>query len=392
MTARRLLVVTDEMEVGGSQRQIGYLLGGLDRTRWQPELLYFRNDSRLLLDLLALGIPVHHLPKRGRFDPAFVQRYVGLLRHGRYDLVHAFSLTAEFWTAIARRLMRAPPPLVSSVRNVHLNQSSLFWLRKRFALGRSAAVISNSAAGAEVAAARTGLPLRRFDIVPNGIAPTPPLAAAERASIRRELGLPTGRTFGLFVGRMAQQKNIACLVRALASMRPEQRPWFALAGIGPLLDENRRLCEAAGLQHDMRFLGERSDAVMLMKSADFLVLPSFHEGMSNVLMEAMSAGCPVLASAVGGNAELVENGSNGLLFPSDDADALAGLLQRVAVDPQLRSRLAANAVARIDNRYSVVELVAATTAVYERCLPAGSRQAVADNGAMAPAAAAGNDG
>src|SRR4029453_1896615 len=92
MAARRLLVVSDEMEVGGSQRQITHLLGGLDRTRWAPELLYFRNRSFLIDEVADLGIPVRHLPKQGRIDPGFVLRYAALLRSGRYDLVHAFSL------------------------------------------------------------------------------------------------------------------------------------------------------------------------------------------------------------------------------------------------------------------------------------------------------------
>ncbi|HEY4555929.1 MAG TPA: glycosyltransferase, partial [Lysobacter sp.] len=115
MSPRRVLVVTDEMEVGGSQRQIVNLLAGLDRARWQPELLYFRNRSFLVDEVERLGIPVHHLPKHGRIDPRFVARYAALLRRGDYDVVHAFSLTAELWTVLARTLSGAAPRVVSSV-------------------------------------------------------------------------------------------------------------------------------------------------------------------------------------------------------------------------------------------------------------------------------------
>ncbi len=372
---RRLLVVSDEMEVGGSQRQISYLLAGLDRSRWQPELLFFRNASFLVDELRAQGITVHHLPKRSRFDPRFVWRYAQLLRQGRYDLVHAFSMTAELWTAVARLLVRNAPVQVSSVRNLYLTRSSLFWNLKRFCVWRSAAVISNAQLAADDTARQIGVAAQRFDVIPNGIVPTPPISASERAEVRRSLGLPEGRVLGLFVGRLVHQKNLPCLVRALARLPPAQRPWIAVAGQGPLLHDLQQLRETAGVRADMRFLGERSDARTLMKAADFLVLPSWHEGLSNVLMEAMSAGCPVLASRVGGTPEIVEDDVGGLLFDSDDDEALAAHLRRITADTTLRARLSEAAAARMRSRYSIARMVDATVAVYDRCLREASRPA-----------------
>ena len=101
MPPRRLLVAVDEMEVGGSQRQIVQLLTHIDRARWEPEVVYFRQRSFLVDVLESAGITVHHLAKRGRVDPGFVLRFARLLDRGRYDLVHAFSLTAELWTMLA---------------------------------------------------------------------------------------------------------------------------------------------------------------------------------------------------------------------------------------------------------------------------------------------------
>lgn len=382
---RRLLVVSDEMEVGGSQRQISYLLGGLDRSRWQPELLFFRNESFMVRELRDQGITVHQLHKRGRIDIGFVLRLASLLRGGRYDLVHAYSLTAELWIAVARLLVRRAPPQVSSVRNLHLTTSPVFWGLKRFAIRRSAAVIANARAAAAVVALRIQLPLARFDVVANGIESAPPLEAGEREALRRAIGVPPGRVLGLFVGRLVEQKNLACLVRALSALPDAERPWIALAGQGPLQGEIQRLRDAAGLQDDMRFLGERTDAVMLMKAADFLVLPSLYEGMSNVLMEAMSVGCPVVASDVGASAELVEHGVSGLLFSSDDGATLATHLRRLTRDPSLRARLSTESIARMRSDYSIERLVAATAAVYERCLHANDTETITGRRALATA-------
>jgi glycosyltransferase involved in cell wall biosynthesis len=389
MPARKLLVVSDEMEVGGSQRQIAYLLGGIDRTRWQPELLFFRNPSHLVDELRAQGIVVHHLPKQGRLDPGFVLAYASLLRRQRYDLVHAFSLTAELWTLVARLLAwSAPKPLlVSSVRGLYLTEPDWFWRIKRRIFKGSAAIIANAKAGAAAAASRSGVPRERFDVIPNGILPIAPLAEEQRQALRASLDLPAGRTLGLFVGRLVVQKNVPCLLRAMSRLPAAARPYLVMAGDGPLRSEIEAQRLQLNLQDDVHLLGERTDARKLMGAADFLVLPSAYEGMSNVVMEGMASGCPVVASDVGGNPELVEDGLTGLLFPNDDDAALAQCLERLTADPALRSRLSAQALQRMQTRYSVESLVTSTMAVYDRCLlPAHARLA------RAPAPTASNSG
>lgn len=370
MLARKLLVVSDEMEVGGSQRQIAYLLGGIDRARWQPELLFFRNPSHLVDELRAQGIVVHHLPKKGRLDPGFVLAYSSLLRRNRYELVHAFSLTAELWTLVARMLAwpARKPLLVSSVRGLYLTEPDWFWRIKRRIFKGSAAIIANAKAGAVAAASRSGVARERFDVIPNGILPIAPLADDQRQALRASLDLPAGRTLGLFVGRLVVQKNVSCLLRAMGRLPADARPYLVLAGDGPLRSEIEAMRMQLNLQDDVHLLGERTDARRLMGAADFLVLPSAYEGMSNVVMEAMASGCPVLASDVGGNPELVEDGLTGLLFPSDDDAALAQCLERLSSDPALRTRLSAQALQRMQTRYSVDSLVSSTMAVYDRCL------------------------
>jgi glycosyltransferase involved in cell wall biosynthesis len=365
---RRLLVVTDEMEVGGSQRQITRLLSGLDRSRWQPELLYFRQRSFLVDQLEAQGIPVHHLPKRGRIDPGFVLRYAALLRSGRYDLVHAFSLTAELWTLIASLLGVSRARRVASVRGLYLDMPAWFWRIKRVLLRSSAAVISNSKAGAEAASARSGVPLAKIDVVPNGIVIPDEADAEAKQRTRQALAVAQERVLALYVGRLVEAKNIPCLLRAMSRLPLAQRPLLLLAGDGPLRAALLRQADALALGADVRFLGERDDTLVLMQAADFTVLPSRYEGMSNVVMEAMASGCPVIASNVGGNPELIENGQDGALFDTDDDAMLAELIQRFTTNASLRQRLGRQARATMQARYSIPALVAATTAIYERCL------------------------
>ena len=368
MPPERILVVIDGMEVGGSQRQITHLLSGLDRSRWQPELAYFRERSFLVDSLVQAGVAVHHLPKRGRLDLRFLLAFAALLRRGDYALVHAFSLTAELWSVLAVMASGRRPALVASERNQYLDKPSWYWWLKRFVLRHSAAVIANSKAGAAATARRTRLPPSLFDVVVNGVDNVPPITADEREELRRSIGAPAGRVLGLFVGRLVPQKNLECLVAALAMIDPEQRPWIALAGEGPLRERIGQLALEAGVMADMHFLGVRSDTARLMQAADFLVLPSRFEGLSNALLEAMAAGCPVIASAVGGTPELIEDGRNGLLFTPGSADALSACMGRLCADPALRSGLSRRALEHVARHHAVPALVAATSAVYDRCL------------------------
>ncbi len=382
MQPRKLLIVTDEMEVGGSQRQISYLLAGLDRSRWQPELLFFRTPSFLVDLLREQSITVHHIPKRGRVDPAFLLRYAKLLRQQQYALVHAFSITAELWTLVARLLVPGGFRMVASIRGLYLTEPDSFWRIKRWVIGGSSAVIANAHAGAMAVAKRLRLPLSTFDVVANGLMPPQPMRPESRKKLREALGVPAGRAFGLFVGRLVMQKNLPCLLDAVSTMPANARPWIALAGDGPLWAELEALRDSAGLSADVCFLGERNDAAALMECADFLVLPSLSEGMSNALMEAMMAGCPVLASAVGGNSELVEDEVTGLLFANDDAQALAKQLGRMGSDHELRARLSTAAREQMQLKYSMDAMITSTSAIYQRCLANGVS---ASEGAMAGA-------
>src|SRR5690606_8150622 len=101
------------------------------------------------------GVPVHYVPKRSRVDLRFLLAYASLLRRRDYALVHAYSLTAELWSMLARILSGRRPLLIASERSFDLDKRPWYWTLKRIVIGRSVAVIANSSAGARYVAART---------------------------------------------------------------------------------------------------------------------------------------------------------------------------------------------------------------------------------------------
>lgn len=182
------------------------------------------------------------------------------------------------------------------------------------------------------------------------------------------------------VGRMQAVKDPLNLVDAFLRLRelcPADWPRLRLAmlGGGTLLDAARERLAQAGAADRAWLPGDRSDVAALLPQFDLFALPSQAEGISNTLLEAMACGCAPVATDVGGNAELVEGGVNGLLVPAQDSAALAAALARLVAEPALRERFAAASLARAREQFSLDGMVAAYGRLYVDALPQALREA-----------------
>jgi glycosyltransferase involved in cell wall biosynthesis len=166
------------------------------------------------------------------------------------------------------------------------------------------------------------------------------------------------------VGRLAFPKDFSTLVGALASLETD---WQAtLVGEGPLRGEIVDELERRGLEQRVELLGSRDDVHDLLASADVFVLSSRSEGFPVSILEAMSAGLPVVASDVGGVSEAVVHGETGLLVPANDPGALAEALERLLRDVPLRLRLGATGLERVRRHFDVVPFRRAHLELYRR--------------------------
>ena len=172
------------------------------------------------------------------------------------------------------------------------------------------------------------------------------------------------------VGRMAAVKNQGLLTRAFLIARARD-PGFAVAarlvlvGDGPLRSKSQAMLDEAGASALAWLPGERSDVPDVMRWLDCFVLPSLAEGISNTILEAMSCGLPVVATAVGGNAELVQAGTTGALIPNDDASALAEALLAMWRDPAAAQRMGRAGRAEVERRFSMQAMVTAYQGLYD---------------------------
>jgi glycosyltransferase involved in cell wall biosynthesis len=231
---------------------------------------------------------------------------------------------------------------------------------RRAALAACRTVAANSTAAIDAAVA-AGVPERKLRLLPNVVD-----TSMFRPSCRRSNG--TIQILG--VGRLTEQKRFDRFIRVIAGLRGLRYPVRAtIAGAGPLRGALEQQALERGLLPDaIRFAGAVSDARELYDGSDFLLLTSDYEGTPNVLLEAMAAGLPVVATCVGGTPEIVTSGRTGFLAPPEDEAALQRAACRLACDAGLRAAMGHSAREDAVARHSMTALVPHLGSLYEAVL------------------------
>lgn len=175
------------------------------------------------------------------------------------------------------------------------------------------------------------------------------------------------------VGRMQPVKDQPLLARAFVRALEHSPQLHAclrlvMVGDGALKPQVMQILQAAGVAELAWLPGERNDIADILRGLDAFVLPSQSEGISNVVLEAMASGLPVVATAVGGNPELIEAGRTGELVPARDAEAMARAIVALAVDPERAGRLGREARAEVERRFSLLGMVSRYQGLYDRLL------------------------
>ena len=368
----RLLLVVDSLEVGGAERHVVDLASALHRKGYEVEVACSIADG-LSKPLEEAGVPVRPLARRlvkRRVSLAYARGIRKLLREGRFDLVHAHIYASAVAAAIATRGTGLPLVVTEHTEASWQNR----WARRcsRWTYRRARRIIAVSTPIERRLIERDGVPPELVTLIPNAVIPAsgnPPDLADT---------LPDGWSERPLVGvvaRLQPEKGVATFLKAAArvsKVSPEAR--FLVVGDGPLREELLDLVGRAGLRERVRFLGYRTDARALTGLLDVLVVPSLTEGSPLIVLEAMAAGVPVVASAVGGIPDQVRHGEEGVLVPPDDPDALAGALGALLEDPVRAHRLGEAGRRRTENEFSHEALVRRIEAVYRVALGGESAQ------------------
>lgn len=322
-------------------------------------------------ELRARGVPVHCVWRQAGLDLTMPRKLAELFRRLDVRLVHAHQCTPWFYAALSRLFYRSPRLLFEEHGRFYpevVNRPRAFVNRAliRRLTHRSVAVSEDIR---ERLQRFEGLDAKDIDVIYNGVAPEPLLTAAERRSLRTELGFGEDDFIVGTVGRFDAIKNLPMLIESFAQARarvPTLRG--LLVGDGPERGRVQQMLERAGLTERVQLTGYRADARALVQCMDLFVLSSLSEGTSMALLEAMAAGVPSAVTRVGGNPEIVMGGRTGWVVESGAVNELAEAICDAALDAVKRQRFAAAARQRFAERFEFNRMISAYAQHYRELL------------------------
>ena len=380
-----VLYPVNELIIGGSEQQLLELARGLDKERFRVIVAPLYPDGALTDEFRATpGVEIVELRRAGKCDPSPLARIGRLLRRERVEIVQPFLSPSTVFGLVPALVGRTPVTVLTERCGVRRFRSrgSRLYSRLEAALSHLVdAVVPNSEAGRELALQR-GIPASKIHVIHNGInldrlRPDPERLRAARA----RLGVPSGGAVVGILATLKPAKDQATFLRAaarIAAVHPEVR--FAVVGDGPLRAELEQLAAQLDLIERVTFFGFQRDVASHLVACDVLVSASRdNEGHSNSILEAMALGVPVVATDIGGNRELIEPETTGLLVAVGDSAGLARSVERLLADRALAGRLADRAGELVRSEFSLPRMVAEYEALYDRLLtskglaPAGRR-------------------
>lgn len=310
------------------------------------------------------GIPVRVLSKRSRWDISYPLRLARLLKDQQVDVVHTYSGVYRDG-CLAAHLANVPVNIHTDQGRFYPDNWKIRWTH-RFMTRLRDQVISVSKELKDYLVNEVGLPPEKVTVIYNAVDTNAKSSSRNTNALRYELGLSRDRlTIGI-IARLVPVKDHGTLLKAAGRVLtavPQAR--LLIVGDGPLRAELEALTKILRISDHVLFLGHRNDVPDLLALMDVVVLCSLHEGSSLTLLEAMAAGRAVVATAVGGNPELILDGVTGLLVPARSPEALADAVVTLLRDPALRASMGEAGRARVKKYFSIEAMVQSYENLYE---------------------------
>jgi glycosyltransferase involved in cell wall biosynthesis len=370
----RIAFVASTLDVGGAENVVFNLITRLPAERFGAEVLLLRAPGTVGLRLVREGVPVSDSLERSRCDPSTFARLVARLRTAKPDIL--FSLdhhNAMFWGRLASLAAGVPRRVVASHSTGRMGDRRSFTAMDRALMRWTDAVVALSAAHAAYLRDIERIESGKIVVIENGIDTLryETVDAAKLDRLRSELGVGAGDFVVSMVAAFRPEKAHEALVEAagiLKERRGDLSFKFVVAGGGPRFGEIKAMVADRGLSESIRLLGEREDIPEILGISGALVLPSHAavETLPLVVLEAMAAGVPVVASAVGSVPEIIESGQNGLLVQPADPIGLSEALCHIFDQRENTQRMIERARETVRRRFTVEKMLRGYTDLFDR--------------------------
>jgi len=371
----KVLHVITSINRGGAQNHLVDLIQGqIDAYGCQIACAYLKGDGYWSNGLKQLGASVIPLGlgRYGEIKPLLRLRTA--LRGFQPDLVHAHLGPAELYTRMALIGNARLPLIISQHNEDRFYPGPGYTVLERWVVKRARCIIAIShSVGKSCAAHWPDHLSQRLQVIHHGINPAPYRAvpAEKVAALRRAWGAGSNTLLVGAVARMVPEKAIDSLIDGFAvftSANSESNAKLVLVGDGPLEPQLKRQVEERGLGARVVWAGFREDIPVVMQALDLFVLSSTSEGFGLVLLEAMSTGKPVIASAVSAIPEIVINEVTGILIPPRSPQALADALSFLAANPEIGKRYGEAGRLRVEQSFQLGDMLHKTMECYQRVL------------------------
>jgi len=333
-----VLLMARQLDQGGSERQLAQIAKTLDRSRYTPHVGAFRPGGLRWRELESAGIPLVSFPVPSIASVRGAFAIAGYIRRHGIRLVHTFDTPANVYGVLSARMAGAP--VVLSSQRAHRDLAPRFRRLMRLTDFLADGILVNCEFLRRHLIEDERVPPGRIHLCYNGI------DVDVFHSVRgcRPAALAHASLVVGVVCALRPEKGLDTLLEAFALARARQVGMkLAIVGSGACEEDLRAQAAALGILQNCVFQPATADVAPWLRGIDIFVLPSLTEALSNSLMEAMSCGCCVVASRVGGNPELVADGETGLLFGPRDVSGLALAMNRLIDQPSWRAELARNA-------------------------------------------------
>jgi glycosyltransferase involved in cell wall biosynthesis len=368
----------DSFDIGGTELNAVRTVEALDRGRFQVTVFHLHETGPLRVRYEALGLELLHLPIGPLYSPRTAAqgvRFLRLLRREGIEVVHTHDIYTNIFAAPWARL--AGCRVIASRRWLDVTPRAGLVPLNRWSYRCAHRVVANSSLGGRLLVDKERVPAARVLELPNFLEERAfnHVPLEERNARRRSWGVPPDAFVIGTVARLAPEKNHVVVFRALK--RLDEDVHLVVIGEGPSRRALEELAKELHIDRRVHFAGQLVETQNLHQFFDVSVLCSRSEGFPNAVIEALAAGCPVVATPVGGIPEVISDRQTGLLVPVDQPEALAARVQELRHDAALRKRLSEAGPACVRGRYHQTVVIAQLEALYQSLARMDGKQSVA---------------